>query len=257
MKNISPLLYVAVILLSSCQKNDEYLNDDSQKALLKSTYLQNKPNGEVRNCQILQISYTVGSANDILQINYNGAGDPVSVTRTMGARTGYPNFVFKYDDKNRLSELIAPYNNTTAEYWHKYFYDNQGDIILDSAYVFPGIANGFPENAFSKQLTYYTYDNKSRIIKDSTVFSSSAPVVHTYSYDDNGNKIGYSYDDKVNLNRTNKIWMFLNRDYSVNNPFNAGSYNATGLPTDINLTETSISFLGTPINKSQVNYQCK
>jgi hypothetical protein len=257
----TPLIAIAIILLSSCQKTDAYLAEASPKnENAKKGYLKHKPNAEIRECSILQIIYPVGGDNDMLQFIYNSAGDPVSITRLKGGHTGYPNFAFKYDEENRLSEFIGPYSdNTAAEFWHKYFYDNKDNIVLDSAYIFPRIVNGFPENAYLSQLTFYTYDNKRRIIKDSTVFSNGiSALVHTYSYDENGNKIGGTYDDQINVNRTNKIWMFLNRDYSVNNPFKADSYNATGFPTDLNLSldATPLNFLGNAYYKAQIIYNC-
>jgi hypothetical protein len=262
MKKISTLLAAAITFLSSCQKADEYLSDDMLKGkYVNDQYLQHKPNAEVKQCSIVQIVYEAfPGTNDVLQFTYNAAGDPLSITRQLGAHTGYPNYIFKYDEKNRLTELIGPYNgNTTAEFWHKYFYDNKGNIILDSTYVFPQMQNGFPENYHSRRLTFYTYDNKRRIVGDSTVFSNPVPsVVHTYGYDANGNRTGRQYDDKINVNRTNKIWMFLNRDYSVNNPFTATSYNATGLPSSFNLSpeENGFQFLGNSYHAVQVVYAC-
>lgn len=261
MKKIStPLIVLAVAVLSGCQKSDELSNSYVSAASAKDGYLKNKPNADLKNCSIQQISYTLGANNDVLQFTYNSSGDPVSITRVSGGATGYPNYSFKYDDKNRLTDFIGPYsNNTTAEFWHRYVYDAPGNIILDSTYIFPRISNGFPENAYSRQLTFYTYDNKRRIVRDSTVFSNSLPaVVHSYAYDDNGNKIGNSYDDQININRTNKLWMFLNRDYSVNNPFKADGYTTTGLPSNFNLSPNgnSFQFLGNVYYKAQITYAC-
>ena len=245
----APLIALTVIFVSSCQKNDELLLEQrNPRAPLKQT------------CQISQISYSIGSTNDVLQFTYNSFGNPVKASRLLGAHTGYPNFAFKYDGENRLTDFIGPYDGETfAESWHKYFYDGQGNIVLDSAYIFPRIENGFPENAYSRQLTYYTYDNKDRIIKDSTVFSIPIPpVVHVYAYDNKGNKMGSSYDDKVNINRTNNIWMFLNRDYSINNPFKADGYTATGLPSSLNLSSKQgvFTFLNNNYPVSQISYSC-
>lgn len=260
MKRIYILLAIEVTLWS-CQKADEHLSEDTSKPnYLKSSYLEHKPNAEVNECQILQVNYTVGTRNDVLQFTYNSSGNPTAITRALGGHTGYPNFIFRYDEKNRMSEMIGSYdNNTVAEFWHKYWYDNKDQIVLDSAYIFPRITNGFPENAYISQATFYTYDNKQRIIRDSTSFSNSAsPTVHTYLYDADGNRGGNTYDDQININRTNKIWMFLNRDYSVNNPFKAEGYTVVGLPSSVNLsaTERAISFLGTSISKAQIIYDC-
>lgn len=260
MKKIYTLCSIAIVLVTSCQKNDTYLNEDNSKNYYaKGGFHENKPLAEISECSIIQISYSLGTENDHLQFTYNSAGDPVSITRTLGAQTGRPNYRFKYDEKNRLTDFIGYYNNSSAEFWHKYFYDNRGNIVLDSAYIFPQIATGIPENAYMSQLTYYTYDNKQRIVKDSTVFSSSIPaVVNTYVYDANGNKTGSNYDDQININRTNKIWMFINRDYSVNNPFQAVSYTTTGLPSSINLSPggNGLVFLKSGFYKADILYQC-
>lgn len=258
MKKIFTLPAIAIFFLTSCQKTDEYLKTEWIKG--KHSDGNTKPTAEIKQCSILQIVYTpTAGANDVLQFTYNSLGDPVSITRSSGAHTGYPNYSFKYDYKKRLTDFIGPYNNnTTAEFWHKYFYDAGGNIVLDSVYIFPGIANGFPENAYSRRLTFYTYDDYNRIIKDSTVFSEPYPaVVHTYVYDARGNKVGSTYDNRVNINRTNKIWMFLNKDYSVNNPFTADAYNASGLPSSFSLTqENAFGFLGNAYSKAQLAYSC-
>ena len=61
-----------------------------------------------------------------------------------------------------------------------------------------------------------------------------------------------------NLNRTNDIWQFLNRDYSMNNPFMAGAYNGTNYPTVINDAHPSQSFLNEwKLANSQIGYSCR
>src|SRR6187399_3272414 len=121
MKKILLLLVIVATLFTSCQKNDEYyLNSDSSKNnYLKGASLENKPLAEIKECSIVQISYPLGIDNDILQFTYNSSGDPVSITRTLGAHTGNPNYIFKYDDKNRLTDFVGVYNNNGAEFWHR------------------------------------------------------------------------------------------------------------------------------------------
>jgi hypothetical protein len=259
MKKLNILLPIAIVLLGSCQKNDEYLSEDYFKNKNLKGLQENKPLAEVSECLILRMSYWLGTNNDNLDFAYNSSGNPISITRMVGAHTGRPNYIFKYDEKNRLTDFVGPYSNNSAEFWHKYFYDARGNIILDSGYIFPQIANGSPENAYIRQLTYYTYDNKQRIVRDSTVFSGPLPAtVNIYAYDDNGNRVGSSYDGQININRTNKIWMFLNRDYSINNPYKAVSYNSNGLPASINLSsgESPLSFLKNSFYKAEIAYHC-
>ena len=85
----------------------------------------------------------------------------------------------------------------------------------------------------------------------------------TYNYDGAGNLIhpasaGVVYDNKMNINRTNDIWQFLSRDYSMNNPFTADAYNAAGFPTVVNTLPSvlwSSEFKrGVPM---QINYRCR
>ncbi|HEY6953978.1 MAG TPA: hypothetical protein VI385_01985, partial [Flavisolibacter sp.] len=161
---------------------------------------------------------------------------------------------FKYNSKNQLSDFIAPYSNGYAEFWRKYFYDNKGNIVMDSTYIFPKISSGTPENAFSSSLTYLIYDGNGRVIKDST---PSTNKVVTYAYDASGNKIGPSYDNNVSVYRTNAIWMFLNKNYSVNNSLNTANFNSTGLPLSFtSSTETPFSFLGNDYTDLQFTYDC-
>lgn len=257
MKKVSTLLVSSMVILSACQKNDVYLDSDNTKG--KALGKEVKSTESIKQCSIVQIIYPVADGtNDVLQFTYNSSGNPVTITRSRGAHTGYPNYVFKYDQKKRLTDFIGVYDgNTNAEFWHKYFYDDHDNVVLDSTYIFPRIASGYPENAFDRRATSYTYDDNNRIIKESTVSANNAPVEHTYTYDANGNKAGSTYDGKTNINRTNKIWMFLNKDYSVNNPFNADAYNASGLPSSFSLTpENAFGFLGNAYTKAQVVYSC-
>jgi hypothetical protein len=59
-----------------------------------------------------------------------------------------------------------------------------------------------------------------------------------------------SYDNKINPRRTNKIWMFVDKDYSANNPIpGPTAYNELGLPLN------NITFLGN--HATEVFYDCK
>ena len=161
------------------------------------------------------------------------------------------------------------FSGTGAEFWHKYFYENveSNRIVLDSVYAFPIFLNGINAPLTRIQgsaASYLTYDKKGRIIKDSTYCRDAITkdvyvTVNTYSYDAGGNRTGRTYDDKVNIHRTNKIWMFFDRDYSVNNPFIAESYNSIGLPTKVNTSGKVsqpvqfLTYLGNPV----ITYKCK
>ncbi|MGZ3938507.1 MAG: hypothetical protein ACXVLT_07455 [Flavisolibacter sp.] len=250
------LLIIAGAVVTGCQKNDQLLSEDSSKAnFQKSSYLDHKSNSVVKQCQITQVSYVTNGTTDVLQFTYNSLGDPVSITRLNGASTGRPNYTFEYNSKNQLSDFIGPYStNSYAEFWHKYFYDSNGNIVMDSTYIFPNISSGAPQNAYSSSLTYYIYDAAGRITKDST---PSLNKVVTYAYDATGNRIGASYDNNVSVYRTNALWMFLNKNYSVNNSLNTSSFNATGLPLSFTSSGGSaFNFLGNDYTDVQFTYDC-
>jgi len=73
-----------------------------------------------------------------------------------------------------------------------------------------------------------------------------------FTYDAAGNRAAVVHDNKLNLNRTSKVWMFLTRDYSVNNAFVANRYNLNNLPT---LLSGGIQLLPLP-GKTTIEYSC-
>ena len=255
---------VVIAFLPGCEKGEGYI-------------ISHGP-AEFQNCPITQIIRNNFGPVDTIVFTYNNWGDPVSVTKLPRPffMSGYngPNYAFTYDKKHRLAESIAFEPDTTQPgvtkiiVRHKYFYDNPGNsnITRDSAYYVPDKGYDF------RSLTYFIYDKYDRIIKDSTfgpeVFT---PLVYTYSYNANGNRASFrsdnhagyvntftfdTYDNKTNILRTNKIWMFFGRDYSVNNPFVAVSYNSKGLPLQTNHTLFRLCF-DTYYNDAQITYGCK
>ena len=253
MKKISALLAVGllIVFLPGCKKLCDYV--------------QAHPDADLKDCPITQIITTpCCDESDTLDFTYNAWGDPVSITRRPLVKTGHPNYLFRYDAWHRLTDIILPYSNGTAEQWHKYFYASiySNRIVRDSTYTFPTITSGFPELAVFSSQTFYDYDPQGRIIRDSTLSSSSStPLVNHYSYDAAGNRVGRSYDTKLNVHRTNKIWMFYDRDYSINNPFIATTYNSKSLPLIINLPSDAsggyLDFLNESTTVAKISYACK
>lgn len=191
---------------------------------------------------------------DTIRFNYNEYDNPVIGLRSE-IRTGAPNYFFKYDRFQRLTELIAAYGLTATgsgvETWTEYFYDAKGRIVKDSVWSFPEVVNGHPVKSLLSTVTisFYEYDSKDRIEKVTWLREGVEPYITQYSYDSKGNKVGASYDNKLNYHATNKVWMFLARDYSVNNPLiGSYTYNKAGLPLTIDCGESFADFLIIPFS---------
>jgi hypothetical protein len=86
---------------------------------------------------------------------------------------------------------------------------------------------------------------------------------YRYSYNDNGNVItaGAVYDDKINIYRTHRIWMFLHRNYSANNIKAPLRYNSKGLPVAFDFDAprgVSLRFLEyLDLSNCEILYNCK
>ncbi len=195
------------------------------------------PDENFSACQIQTLHFNLRSAGyeDSITFAYNNLGNPIAGIRG-NVSTGAPNFIFRYDNYNRLKELIGLYDTSDLENvdnLHKYSYDSYNRIIRDSLYYFPEIINGKPANNNQLVIVDFEYDSENRISKVTTLFFGTTNIKN-YTYNQDGNLDGILYDDKINFHRTNKIWMFLDRDYSVNNPVNANySYNDFNLPVKI------------------------
>jgi hypothetical protein len=206
--------------------------------------------GGISAYQLKTFRFATGINNydDTLTFTYDHFGNPVTVTRSV-PYTGAPNYAFGYDKNHRLTAFYGTYTSGhTAEIFHKYFYDAQGHITLDSVYSFADhsgdtIIDWIDRYAFGLQ-----YDEYGRV---SAQFNPSDTLTRTsYLYDGRGNlETGATYDDKVNFHRTNWVWMFIDRDFSLNNPFKATSYTIAGLPTHFipSVTESFKGFLGNNI----------
>ena len=251
--------YLSVFLISAmllqmvaCKKVDQQICKD--------------PCSDLKICNISSYYYPgdghSGTANTA-SFTYDALGNPLTVTNSL-VGTGIPNLIFKYDAAHRLTEFIRPYSNGLFEQWFKYVYDASGKIVSDTSYIFGELASG-PVNYAEARVTTYTYDNTCRIVATKTVpiegpNTGSMGYEEHYSYDANGNLVrpGITYDNKVNIHRTNKIFMFVDRDYSMNNPYTAASYNGYGLPAHVGAPTPgpSVYFLQRHIDNAVFDYQC-
>ena len=199
-------------------------------------FLRSQKDGDIKYCNIKKINFQAGIPRHYT-FTYNAQGYPVSaiVSETGTAVTDH---FFHYDKKQRLVQHDGLYDNGFYEFHTKFRHDAKGHIIQDTSWWWGQVVNGEPAPVEYFSVTDYKYDKWDRIIETKLTWfdnSNSPPLIINYDYDADGNLIkpNTQYDNKINYNRTNKIWMFINRDYSVNNPFQAASYNQNKLPLNI------------------------
>ena len=221
-------------------------------------------------CRILEITdvESYGPYQTLIaKFEYYPWGDPYRITSNHPG-TGTPNYLFKYDKHHRLTDFTAYFPpsqyfpNGNYLYYAKYIYNNQNIIVKDSVFISGNdITNPGIDPYGTPYLTQdYYYDSKGRISKiASHVHPNNQLFETTYNYDTKGNLIrdyAVEYDDKVNIYRTNLIWMFVSRNYSVNNVKGNASYNALDLPISYLKVPGTFTpkFLQYTMNK--VTYSC-
>jgi YD repeat-containing protein len=239
--------------------------------------IKHHPNGTADNCRIEKI-YTVTPLNDdqgnpydfkdTITFTYDVKGNPVTI-RYASSPFGWDvygrNRRFIYDAQNRLSVYLENIGQAlgddssykSAGLWHKYVYPNATQVV-DSVFSYTDgdIATGSsPLNYSGLDVQTYNLDSYGRIISWSDQFGHSV----TYTYDSNGNLVrpGVTYSNKTNIYQTNKTWMFLAKDYSVNSANGvATQFNANKLPVNINTNMLPL-FLYDYDTNIVVTYQCK
>jgi hypothetical protein len=232
MTKILATVAFAALLFAGCKKYDLKFRDTASK------------------CRILMMTGDIFEQTVHREFFYNEAGNPIRIeyVETEGG-TGTPNTFFEYNDKQ---QLIA-YKGFSE---HRLFYNALGQVVIDS------VIGNYAGNDSRFEDKYY-YDLFGRIIKVVSKFYydrdypdlEPTTTVDTYRYDQRGNLIipGVTYDTKTSLLRTNAIWMFLTRNYSLNNPVTATTYNTKGLP----LTLTNgIPFFESSIIVQRIDYSC-
>ena len=226
-------------------------------------FLRSQKDGDIKYCNIKKISFNTGIPRNYT-FTYNAQGYPVSAIVNVTG-TAVPNHFFTYDKKQRLVQHAGHYDNGLYEFHTKFLHDAKGRIIRDTAWWWGEIINGEYGPAMGFNVTDYKYDKWDRMIESKLTWfdnSGSPSLITTYEYDADGNLIkpNTQYDNKINYNRTNKIWMFINRDYSVNNPFQAASYNQNKLPLNIGQDPEGpnrASFFRLGMDQAVFEYMCK
>jgi len=228
------ILIAFAVLFYGCRKFDLKFQDPAQHCMIKMM------TGLLGEEQIIHRRFT-----------YDEFGNPVAAEYVeTDDGTGTPNFYFYYNDRHQLIRY-------TGYSTHLLSYNSIGQVIIDSAYYYYTGGDARYEDK-------YYYDLFGRISKVVSTFyydiyeSEEVGTVTTtnYKYDRRGNLIipGVIYDNKTSLSRTHPIWMFINKDYSLNNAVKATSYNSEGLP----LTFSEYNrFLESSIFIQTVEYDCE
>lgn len=243
-----------VMFASSCKK-------DLQP--LAPADMVSAPNaaGEIKKCEISRIiSYDPSFVDPlIITFEYNKRGDPVSITPSFQGLNTQP-LLFRYDKRGRLSDFIVMDNYGYFELWYKYVYDKHNTIIRDTLYVYGRYGEEPTLPVYTKYGTY-VYDDQGRIIRINRTLGGPIIDNNDIVYDADGNLVRFgltAYDNQVNLLRTNEILQFVLRDYSVNNPVTASSYNNSGLPLVVNSPPPPYWFFYQwRLNNSAIEYNCK
>jgi hypothetical protein len=270
-KFIVPVRYVLILFLlpvGACHKFIDW----------KEVWHKHKPDCRIK--KIISYHNPVFEDSTITaDFSYNQKGDPEMVTFNAPS-TGRPHLRFHYDSKGRLVGYTGPYNtgpNSFYEFYHLYQYDSRNRIIVDTTYGFGEIVNGIPQpNQRFKIYTDYEYDAHDRVSRLSIIAIVSDREVPVWDeefvYGADGNMSIHRrieggivteshlgpYDDKINMNLTHKIWMFLQANYSRNNLIAASQYNKSQLPTRYQKPYSTLGFLYSfDISDSEIFYDCK
>lgn len=229
------LFIVTVCQITACHKFIDFFKDHDGPS----------PDTLCRISQMTSYGYAT-SDTSTLYFKYNAQGNPDSAVPPAALKTVRPTYLFRYDTLGKLEQLgvVRFYDSTQGNpgdgaviSWS--FYTWSGNRIVSSTMaVGGGYVNGMPVGLGLSTIVLYEYDSLDRIVKTRTKPPFVPEIEQLYTYNTDGNLSTYAVNDhKTNLFRTNKIWMFLARDYSRNNPLTGATYNLLGLP--VNTTQTS------------------
>ena len=221
-------------------------------------YVKN-PGIDLRFCNIKTWTDTHGDEQRINVFTYDENENPVSVTSNQQG-TGSGHHFFTYDDNQRLIKYEFEF-----VYTKEFHYEENARRAI-GAKVTDIVGREFSE--------VYTYDDKGRIIKSVKSFVSGPSEedeipdeVREYIYlnDDlssillNGVQISEDvvYTNKASVYMTNKVWMFVNQNYSKHSTESVDSSNRIGLPLKFRAEKYSFPFLDIEGAGSEVTYFCR
>jgi len=242
LKLLSAAVCLLLLLFSSCRKNSGPIPHPGDTDSL---------------CQVIQLRVLSVFGPDRYAISYNTNGNPVSMlvdSVDANVKLGNLDHYYRYDNTDRLSDqVVANISSAVANASHKYVYVSP-TLIEDTLLYFnqddpsslPSVYAPTPTSAAAKYYILYSYglDARGRVVTATSASSNltQSSKTLTWTYDANGNRNltdrSLTYDNKLNPYLTNKVWQFLNLDYSVNNPVRTDSsynnvYNEFGLPVDL------------------------
>lgn len=218
------------------------------------------PGVDLRFCNIK--TWTDSHLDELREnkFTYNEHDNPVSVTSNQhGTGSGF--HYFRYDENQRLKEYEEEY--VVTRYYH---YDGNSKLPTGDSMV----------DAYGREFREtFTYDSKNRITKAVVEFISSpfedddyADDVKEYIYDGddlqayiwNGNQQNPEmvYISKPSIYLSNKVWMFINRNYSKHSALGPATYHRIGLPlTYHDEPPYQFPFLDINFFGSTVTYMCR
>jgi hypothetical protein len=188
------------------------------------------------SCRITSIKHetiegVTRSANFFYSDNNNL--DSVIFDESIGS-AGAQLHYFYYDAHHRLVGYNAYYDRDADNYFfkHTYKYDENGRIVRDTIRISQA---GRFTSVFELD-----YDNQGRVMAEyGKVIEAGGDSIEnpevfarSFDLDIRGNRLfpNLRYDEKTSFLSTNKVLMFTERNYSINNPLGATAYNDQGLP---------------------------
>ncbi len=252
-------IILLIVLLLGCKKAYDYLKDHKT--------------GVIDCCRVESIDFKIDDQNFRAIFSYDKHENPLSITYegNINAAALIHSF-FKYDNLGRLTGRLQNYLPPPGFLiWDKYVYiDNKH--IIDSAFLYGtgGWPGDRPTDYAYLRTSLIELDKFDRIVKTTEYFSVGEPFVATYSYDVRGNLVSTStfssvasntpgYDNELSIRHTNKVWMFIDQDYSINNRLTdvGNSYNNFHLPLELIHGMYTNYFASIYYYTATVNYSCK
>jgi len=179
MKRNYTLLFSCSLLLlvvAGCQKERA---TSLQEGELRSAPLPGQPT----YCRIESIwknRFAIEEAFHL--ILYDEFENPIAIT-TPGIGTGRPWVTFIYDRWHRLREYRGEYIGGAFEFLHRYGFDKNGRIGIDTFYAF-GQPIENPTHYLNRSISKIEYDNQNRVIKEVADFEFGGLHLETnYNYD--------------------------------------------------------------------------